>query len=103
MPKNCPVCGGLAVREEGEAVLRCTNMSCPAQIKRSIVHFASRDAMNIEGLGPQVVNLLLDNNLIKDAADLYFLKEEDLVNLPRFGKKSAAKLIQAIQKAKKMI
>lgn len=100
MPKNCPVCGGLAVREEGEAVLRCTNMSCPAQIKRSIVHFASRDAMNIEGLGPQVVNLLLDNNLIKDAADLYFLKEEDLVNLPRFGKKSAAKLIQAIQKSK---
>ncbi|MCX7904511.1 MAG: NAD-dependent DNA ligase LigA [Caloramator sp.] len=100
MPKNCPVCGGIAVREEGEAVLRCTNMSCPAQIKRSIVHFASRDAMNIEGLGPQVVNLLLDNNLIKDAADLYFLKEEDLVNLPRFGKKSAAKLITAIQKSK---
>jgi len=100
MPKNCPVCGALALREEGEAILRCTNISCPAQIKRSIVHFASRDAMDIEGLGPQVVNVLIENGLIKDAADLYYLKAEDIEKLPRFGKKSASKLIQAIEKSK---
>ncbi|KRQ87538.1 DNA ligase [Caloramator mitchellensis] len=100
MPNICPECGATAVREDGEAVLRCTNISCPAQIKRSIVHFASRDAMNIEGLGPQIVNLLIENNIIKDAADLYFIKADELESLPRMGKKSASKLVEAIQNSK---
>lgn len=100
MPSKCPECGGDVVREEGEAALRCTNISCPAQLKRSIIHFASRDAMNIEGLGPQIVSLLMDNNLIHDAADLYYLKFDDLVNLERMGKKSAQNLINSIEKTK---
>lgn len=100
MPEKCPECGGDVVREDGEAAARCTNMSCPAQLKRSIIHFASRDAMNIEGLGPQIISLLLENNLIKNAADLYYLKFEDIVNLERMGKKSAQNLINSIQKTK---
>ncbi|QCX33093.1 NAD-dependent DNA ligase LigA [Caloramator sp. E03] len=100
MPSKCPECGGDVVREEGEAALRCTNISCPAQLKRSIIHFASRDAMNIEGLGPQIINLLMENNLIHDAADLYYLKFEDIVNLERMGKKSAQNLIDAIERSK---
>jgi DNA ligase (NAD+) len=100
MPSKCPVCGADAVREEGEAALRCTNISCPAQIKRSIIHFASRNAMNIEGLGPQMVSLLIDNNLIKDASDLYYLKFEDIVNLERMGDKSAQNLLNAINKSR---
>lgn len=100
MPEKCPECGGDVVREEGEAALRCTNMACPAQLKRSIIHFASRDAMNIDGLGPQIINLLMDNNLIKDAADLYYLKFEDIVKLERMGKKSAENLIRSIEDTK---
>ncbi|WP_035380809.1 NAD-dependent DNA ligase LigA [Fervidicella metallireducens] len=100
MPEKCPECGGDVVREDGEAAARCTNISCPAQLKRSIIHFASRDAMNIEGLGPQIINLLLENNLIKNAADLYYLKFEDVINLERMGKKSAQNLINSIQKTK---
>ncbi|MCX7694897.1 MAG: NAD-dependent DNA ligase LigA [Caloramator sp.] len=100
MPTKCPECGGDVVREEGEVALRCTNMSCPAQIKRSIIHFASRDAMNIEGLGPQIVALLIDNGLIKDAADLYYLKFEDVVKLERMGKKSTENLLKAIENSK---
>lgn len=101
MPSKCPECGGDVVREEGEAALRCTNISCPMQLKRGIIHFASRDAMNIEGLGPQIISLLIDNNLIHDAADLYYLKFDDIVNLERMGKKSAQNLIEAIEKSKK--
>lgn len=100
MPDRCPVCGGDVVREEGEAASRCTNMSCPAQLKRSIIHFASRDAMNIEGLGPQIISLLMDNGLIHDAADLYYLKFDDIVKLERMGNKSAQKLLDAIEKSK---
>lgn len=101
MPEKCPECGGDVVREEGEAASRCTNMSCPAQLKRSIIHFASRDAMNIEGLGPQIIALLMDNGLVKDAADLYYLKFDDIVKLERMGKKSAEKLLNAIEETKK--
>ncbi|MCX7885608.1 MAG: NAD-dependent DNA ligase LigA [Caloramator sp.] len=100
MPTKCPECGGDVVREEGEAALRCTNISCPAQLKRSIIHFASRDAMNIEGLGPQIISLLMDNNLIHDAADIYYLKFDDLVKLDRMGKKSAQNLLSSIEKTK---
>lgn len=100
MPDICPECGGDVVREEGEAALRCTNMSCPAQLKRSIIHFASRDAMNIDGLGPQIITLLMDNNLIKDAADLYYLNFDDIVKLERMGKKSAENLLKSIENTK---
>ena len=100
LPDKCPVCFEPTVRLEGEAAVKCINMSCPAQIRRGIIHFASRDAMNIEGLGESIVSLLLDNNIIKDIADLYYIKKEDLVNLDRMGEKSASNLIDAIEKSK---
>lgn len=100
MPTHCPVCGALAVREEGEAAVRCTGGECPAQLARNIIHFTSRDAMDIEGLGPMVVNKLLDEKLISSVADLYSLKAADLEGLDKFGKKSAANLISAVEKSK---
>lgn len=100
LPDKCPVCFEPTVRLEGEAAVKCINMSCPAQIRRGIIHFASRDAMNIEGLGESIVSLLLDNNIIEDIADLYYIKKEDLVNLERMGEKSAGNLINAIEKSK---
>jgi DNA ligase (NAD+) len=100
MPHRCPECGADAIRLPGEAAYRCTGVSCPAQIRRSIIHFASRDAMDIRGLGPAIVSLLLERGLIKDAADLYYLKREDIVPLERMGEKSAANLLSAIEKSK---
>ncbi|OXX83827.1 DNA ligase (NAD(+)) LigA, partial [Paraclostridium benzoelyticum] len=99
-PDKCPVCSEPAVRLEGEAAVKCINISCPAQIRRGIIHFASRDAMNIEGLGESIVGLLLDNNIIKDISDLYYIKKEDVINLERMGEKSAENLIKAIEKSK---
>lgn len=99
-PDKCPVCSEPTVRLEGEAAVKCINISCPAQIRRGIIHFASRDAMNIEGLGGSIVGLLLDNNIIKDIADLYYIKKEDVINLERMGEKSAENLIKAIEKSK---
>ena len=94
MPERCPVCGAEAIREEGEAVIRCSNVAgCPAQLREGILHFISRDAMNIEGVGPALVDQLLEKGLLKDYADLYALKEEDLLPLERMGKKSAAKML----------
>ncbi|MGB4199198.1 MAG: NAD-dependent DNA ligase LigA [Tepidanaerobacteraceae bacterium] len=101
MPNRCPECGSETVRLPGEAAHRCTGVACPAQIRRSIIHFASRDAMDIRGLGPAVVSLLLSNNLIQDASDIYFIKKEDLIPLERMGEKSADNLIKAIQNSKK--
>lgn len=102
MPSRCPECGAEAVRLPGEAAYRCTNSTgCPAQIKRSIEHFASRDAMDIRGLGPAIVSLLISHGLIKDAADLYYLKREDLIPLERMGEKSAANLLSAIEGSKR--
>ncbi|ADL08491.1 NAD-dependent DNA ligase LigA [Thermosediminibacter oceani] len=102
MPHRCPECGSEAVRLPGEAAYRCTNSTgCPAQIRRSIEHFASRDAMDIRGLGSAIVSLLISQGLIKDAADLYYLKREDLVPLERMGEKSAANLLAAIEESKK--
>jgi len=101
IPENCPVCGASVVREEGEAAHRCTGASCPAQIMRDIIHFVSRDAMDIEGLGPAIIEQLLDNNLINDAADLYYLKKEDISALEKLGDKSAENLLIALENSKK--
>lgn len=100
IPENCPVCGSKAIREEGEAVTRCPNVNCPAQIQKSIEHFCSRGAMNIDGLGEAVVELLLKNELIKNVADLYQLSREELLTLPNFKDKSADNLLNAINASK---
>ncbi len=101
MPEKCPVCGSKVVRPEGEAIHRCININCPAQIKERIKHFASRNAMNIEGLGDKIVELLFERGLVKSIADLYRLKKSDLVGLPGFAEKSAQNLIDALQQSKK--
>lgn len=100
IPKVCPVCGEELEKINDEVALRCTNNECPAQIFRSLVHFASRDAMDISGLGDAIVEQLIDNNLIKDIADIYYLKYDDVVKLDRFAPKSARNLINAIEKTK---
>jgi len=100
LPKECPSCGAKAVREEGQAVLRCPNAACPAQLLRNLTHFASRDAMDIEGLGPAVAQLLIENKLVTSAADLYRLSPEQLTGLERMGQKSAENLIAAIETSK---
>lgn len=100
IPPICPACGSDAVRDEDEAVIRCTNIDCPAQLVRNITHFASRNAMNIDGLGSAIVELLIEKKLIKTVADLYSLKKEDIVNLSGFGEKSADNLISAIENSK---
>ena len=101
MPTHCPSCGEPVVRDDNDgAAIRCTNSSCPAQLSRSIEHFASKGAMNIDGLGPQIVNALLDNKLIKDCADLYTLDVENVAQIERMGKKSAQNLINSISNSK---
>lgn len=100
MPKFCPVCNAPVYREENEAAYRCSGGECPAQLARNVIHFASKNAMDIEGLGPAVVNMLLDKSLIASAADLYSLKEEDIIPLEKMGKKSAENLINAIERSK---
>lgn len=99
IPDKCPVCGSDVVKSE-EAAIRCPNVDCPAQIFRSIVHFASKGAMDIDGLGPAIVDTLLDKGLIKSVADLYELKVSDLVELEKFQEKSANNLVNAIEKSK---
>ena len=100
MPQTCPACGQSVSPDENGITIRCENLDCPAQKFRSILHFASKDAMDIEGLGPAVIQQLLEQNLIFDAADLYGLRFDDLKNLERFGEKSAENLISAINKSK---
>ena len=100
MPKVCPVCGAEVVREEGEAATRCIGIECPARTLRNIVHFASREAMNIEGLGEAIIEQLLDNKLIENISDIYYLKLEDIASLKKDGKKFAQNLIDAINKSK---
>ena len=99
-PERCPSCGSHIVREEGEAAARCTNTACPAQLLRHLIHFVSRDAMDIDGLGPAVLEQLLDNGLIASFSDLYRLKADSLASLDRMGEKSAQNLIAAIEKSK---
>ena len=100
MPEKCPVCGGQVYREEGEAAVRCTSGECSAQLARNIIHFASRDAMDIEGLGPALVEKLLENKIISSVSDLYDIKKEDISALDKMGEKSAQNLVDAINKSK---
>ncbi len=100
LPENCPSCGEPVLRTEGEAATRCVNPQCPAQLLRHLIHFASRDAMDIDGLGPAVLDQLLQAGLIASPADLYTLEAEQLESLERFGKKSAENLVSALEKSK---
>ena len=100
IPTNCPSCNSVLLHFEDEVALRCINPRCPAQIMEGLIHFASRDAMNITGLGPSIVEKLFAANLVKDVADIYRLKEEDFLLLEGVKEKSAAKLYQAIQASK---
>jgi DNA ligase (NAD+) len=101
LPDRCPVCGSDVEREAGEAVARCTGaLVCPAQLKESLRHFASRRAMDIEGLGSKLIDQLVDQGLVKDAADLYRLRVEVLAELDRMGEKSAAKLAKALDRSR---
>ncbi len=100
MPNRCPVCGGEVVRPEGEAVARCQNLMCPAQLKRRIGHFASRTAMDIEHLGRETIDKLLDAELVKGLEDLYALNKKSIMKLEGFEEKSADNLLEAIEKSK---
>jgi DNA ligase (NAD+) len=101
MPPNCPVCGEPVVRPPGEAIRRCVNISCPAQIKGTIEHFASKRAMDIDGLGTKIVEQLVDRGIVTDVSDLYFLTKETLAALDRMAGKSAQNIIDAIAASKK--
>ncbi|MDI3311699.1 MAG: NAD-dependent DNA ligase LigA [Thermoanaerobacterium sp.] len=100
MPDVCPECGAATVRLPGESVTKCTGLNCPAKLKRGIIHFASKDAMDIDGLGPAVIGQLLDNHLMHNISDLYYLKYDDLIKLDRMGDKSVKNLINAIDESK---
>ena len=100
-PSTCPECTNQLVSVNEESALRCVNKECPAIIRESIIHFASKDAMNIEGLGEALVTQFINEGLIKNPADIFYLKEEQLINLERMGKKSSYNLIKAIEKSKK--
>lgn len=100
IPGKCPVCGSGLVRDPEEVALRCENVACPAQIKETVLHFASRNAMDIDGMGEAIVDQLVDQGLIKDYGDIYALKTEDVMKLDRMAAKSAANLIEAIDKSR---
>ncbi len=100
-PEKCPACGSEAAREEGEVALRCLSLYCPAQVQEKIIHFASRGGMDIEGLGEKNVELLYSKGLVKHFEDIYRLTEDDLLELPRFAKKSAENLMAAIDRSKR--
>ena len=100
MPEFCPACGAKAVREEGEAAIRCSGIECPAKALRNIIHFASKEGMNIEGMGYKIVEQLVDKKLISNIADIYDLKLEDIASLKKNGKKFAQNLINSIEKSK---
>jgi DNA ligase (NAD+) len=100
MPADCPVCGSPVSRSDEEVAVRCENVACPAQVHRRIAHFASRGAMDIDGLGDAVVRLLLENGLVRDFGDLYGLKTDRLAGLDRMGEKSAANLVEAVERSK---
>jgi DNA ligase (NAD+) len=101
IPEKCPVCGSKVVREEGGVAVRCTSLHCPAQVQEKIIHFASRGGMDIEGLGEKNVKLLYSKGLIKHFEDIYRLRKEQLLELPRFAEKSAQNLIDAIERSKR--
>lgn len=100
MPSECPSCGEPVTRDEGEAAYRCTNPSCPAQLRRSVEHFASRHAMNIDGMGPAIVGALIDKGLVRRVSDIYYLQKEQIASLDGMGEVSAVNLCAAIEKSK---
>lgn len=100
MPRECPACGAPVHRDENEAAYRCTGADCPAQLERSITHFVSRDAMDIEGMGPSIVSQLLDKGHIKNCSDLYYLSKETIASMDKMGEKSADNLLLSIEKSK---
>jgi DNA ligase (NAD+) len=100
MPEHCPVCGSQVLRQEGEVAARCTGIACPAQLKELVIHFVSREAMDVEGMGPALVEQLVDRELIKDPADIYFLSKDDLISLERMGEKSAHNILGALDRSK---
>ena len=102
MPEKCPVCGGHVVRVEGEADHRCVNQKCPAKLRETILHFASRGVMNIDGMGDALVTQLTDRGMVKDVADIYKLTKDDLLKLERMGDKSAENVLQEIENSKKL-
>ena len=102
MPAKCPECGGHVIRAEGEADHRCVNVSCPAKLRESILHFASRGVMNIEGMGDALVNQLADRKLVRNIADIYALTKDDLLQLERMGEKSAQNVLDEIEASKKL-
>jgi DNA ligase (NAD+) len=102
MPEHCPECHGHVVRAEGEADFRCVNANCPAKLRETILHFASRGVMNIEGMGDALVDQLVDRGLIKDVADIYKLSKHDLLSLERMGDKSAQNVLDEIERSKKL-
>jgi DNA ligase (NAD+) len=101
MPASCPICGGHVIREEGEVARRCINANCPAKLKESILHFASRNVMNIDGVGDALVDQLVDRGMVKGVADLYDLTAEQLIALERMGEKSANNVIRNIENSKR--
>ncbi|HSR10037.1 MAG TPA: NAD-dependent DNA ligase LigA, partial [Thermodesulfobacteriota bacterium] len=101
IPDRCPVCGSEVDRTEGEAVARCTGAACPAKLKETIIHFASRDAMNVDGLGEKIIEQMVERELIRDYADLYALTLEDILTLERMGPKLAGNILSAIQNSRK--
>jgi len=101
MPRTCPVCGAEAVRFPGEAAYRCTGVACPAQLKETIRHFGSRHGMDIQGLGPALIDQLVDRGMVRDPGDLYFLDEKEVASLERMGAKSAHNLMEALEESKK--
>jgi len=102
MPSNCPVCGGRVVREEGEVASRCINTDCPARLKESILHFASRSVMDVDGLGEALVEQLVDRGLVASVVDVYSLTADQLIDLERMGRKSAEKLLANIERSKQL-
>jgi len=102
MPDKCPVCGGQVIRSEGEADHRCVNANCPAKLRETILHFASRGVMNIDGMGDALVNQLTDRGLVKNVADIYKLTKQDLLSLDRMGEKSAQNILREIEASKKL-
>jgi DNA ligase (NAD+) len=102
MPERCPECGGHVVRVEGEADHRCVNANCPAKLRESILHFAARSVMNIEGMGESLVNQLADRGLVKNVADIYELNKDKLLTLERIGDKSAENLLGEIEQSRKL-
>ncbi|MFN2363561.1 MAG: helix-hairpin-helix domain-containing protein, partial [Halarsenatibacteraceae bacterium] len=99
-PETCPACGSQVFKDPDEVVHRCLNVGCPAKLREKIIHFASRDAMNIDGLGPSIIDKLLEAELISNFGDLYYLKHGELVELESLGDKSAENLLAALEKSK---